>query len=172
MWSAVLVPTGVLHNLVGQIVALAAQGVRPVDAQVGIGKEIGDQLARRRGLAEFVAALQDVGPLEPWGPFGPAPPNSRLSSLLWQSVQRICVPMARPVLRRPGSACWRAGWAAGASCCERASPDGLKSPKWRTAESGSEDRPPRPRAPGSIHKSAAPACPRWCRGSAGNCHID
>ncbi len=34
--------------------------------------------------------------LDPWGPFGPVPPNSRLSSLLWQSVQRIWVPMARP----------------------------------------------------------------------------
>ena len=34
--------------------------------------------------------------LEPCGPLGPVPPNSRLSSLLWQSVQRIWVPMARP----------------------------------------------------------------------------
>src|SRR5208282_2855587 len=33
---------------------------------------------------------------EPCGPFGPNPPNSRLSSLLWQSVHRICTPMFRP----------------------------------------------------------------------------
>src|SRR5215469_4476550 len=32
---------------------------------------------------------------DPCGPLGPVPPNSRLSSLLWQSVQRIRVPMAR-----------------------------------------------------------------------------
>src|SRR5271169_5117176 len=34
--------------------------------------------------------------LDPCGPLGPMPPNSRLSSLLWQSVQKICVPTARP----------------------------------------------------------------------------
>src|SRR5271167_2547502 len=33
---------------------------------------------------------------EPCGPFGPVPPNSRLSSLLWQSVQKICDPIDRP----------------------------------------------------------------------------
>src|ERR1039458_2348290 len=26
---------------------------------------------------------------DPWGPFGPVPPNSRLSSLLWQSLQML-----------------------------------------------------------------------------------
>src|SRR5580692_502664 len=35
---------------------------------------------------------------DPCGPFAPEPPDSRLSSLLWQSVQRICVPIARPCL--------------------------------------------------------------------------
>src|SRR5579864_316957 len=33
--------------------------------------------------------------IEPCGPFGPAPPNSRLSSLLWQSVQKIRDPTSR-----------------------------------------------------------------------------
>src|SRR5512146_2010534 len=32
---------------------------------------------------------------DPCGPVGPVPPNSRLSSLLWQSVQKICEPMLR-----------------------------------------------------------------------------
>src|SRR5271169_3439635 len=35
---------------------------------------------------------------EPWGPFGPVPPNSRLSSLLWQSVHRMRIPMVRACL--------------------------------------------------------------------------
>src|SRR5271169_6015503 len=33
---------------------------------------------------------------DPCGPLGPTPPNSRLSSLLWQSEHKICVPMLRP----------------------------------------------------------------------------
>ena len=34
--------------------------------------------------------------LDPCGPLGPVPPNSRLSSLLWQSVHRMRTPIARP----------------------------------------------------------------------------
>src|SRR5580692_6909635 len=33
--------------------------------------------------------------MDPCGPFGPAPPNSRLSSLLWQSVQKMRIPTKR-----------------------------------------------------------------------------
>ena len=52
---------------------------------------------------------------EPCGPFGPVPPNSRLSSLLWQSVQKICVPTsARRRQSHSHSACSPAGWAAAA----------------------------------------------------------
>src|SRR4029079_6303416 len=35
---------------------------------------------------------------DPCGPLAPAPPNSRLSSLLWQSVQNIRAPMDRPAV--------------------------------------------------------------------------
>src|ERR1039458_2716951 len=34
--------------------------------------------------------------VEPCGPLGPLPPNSLLSSLLWQSVHRMRTPMLRP----------------------------------------------------------------------------
>ena len=43
---------------------------------------------------------------EPFGPLGPVPPNSRLSSLLWQSVQKIWTPIARPALEK---ALWARG---------------------------------------------------------------
>ena len=61
--GAVLVPARVLQNLICYIVAFTAQRIRPVDARVGIGKEIADQLAWCGRLAELILALQNVGPL-------------------------------------------------------------------------------------------------------------
>src|ERR1035438_8344984 len=45
--------------------ALAAQSIGSNNAQIGTGKEIGNQLTWRGGLAEFVAALQNMSPLGP-----------------------------------------------------------------------------------------------------------
>lgn len=56
-----LAETGIGHDLVG-IVALCAKGERSIHAEVRAGKEIGNELAGRRGLAEFVAALENVRP--------------------------------------------------------------------------------------------------------------
>ena len=61
--AAVLIPACVLHDLVGQVMAFSAEGVRPIHTQVRIGKLIGDQSAWCRGLAELVIPLEDVRPL-------------------------------------------------------------------------------------------------------------
>ena len=53
---------GIRHDA-AQAVALAAERVRTIDAEIGIAKEIIHQLPGRDGLAEFVAALEDVRPL-------------------------------------------------------------------------------------------------------------
>jgi hypothetical protein len=58
--ASVLIPTGVFHDLVGEIVALGAQAIRPVDTEIGIGKEIRDWLPRQGRMAEFIAALEDM----------------------------------------------------------------------------------------------------------------
>ena len=42
--------------------ALAAQAVGSNHAQIGIGKEIGNQLTWEHGLAEFIAALENMRP--------------------------------------------------------------------------------------------------------------
>ena len=52
---------GIGHDL-ARVMAFSAKGVWPVDAEIGVGKEIGDQLAGRRGLTELIAALEDVRP--------------------------------------------------------------------------------------------------------------
>ena len=44
------------HDLI-HVVALPAEGVRPIDGQIRIGKKIGDQLAGQRSLAELITAL-------------------------------------------------------------------------------------------------------------------
>ena len=67
----VLLEAGVLHDLVGQIMALAAKSVRAVHAQIGAWEKIGDELAGRRSLAEFMATFQDVCPLGAMRPVRP-----------------------------------------------------------------------------------------------------
>ena len=57
--GAVFNPAGVRQHLV-EVVTLGAQGVRSIDAAVGIGEGVGDQSAGHRRLAELVVALQDV----------------------------------------------------------------------------------------------------------------
>ena len=47
--------------------ALAAQAVGSSDAQIGIGKQIGDRLTRQGCLTEFIAALQNMSPFRPVG---------------------------------------------------------------------------------------------------------
>jgi len=46
-----------------QIVALAAQPVRAIHAEIGVGEEVGNLLAGRGRLRELIAAFQDVGEL-------------------------------------------------------------------------------------------------------------
>jgi hypothetical protein len=60
--ALMLAEAGVRHDA-GETVAFAAHRIRPVHAQVGILKQICDQLARRYRLIEFIAAFQNVGPL-------------------------------------------------------------------------------------------------------------
>lgn len=60
--SAVLTETRIRGDLT-QVVTLPAKRIRPVYAEVRVGKEIGDQLAGRGSLAELVPALQNMRPL-------------------------------------------------------------------------------------------------------------
>ena len=60
--AGVLIPTGVLDDLAGQIMALSAHAVGPIHSQIRIGEEISNPLPRSGGLAEFIAALQNVRP--------------------------------------------------------------------------------------------------------------
>lgn len=52
----------ICHDLI-QVVTLSAKRIRTIDAEIRIGEEVVDQLARRRRLAEFIAALKNVRPL-------------------------------------------------------------------------------------------------------------
>jgi hypothetical protein len=45
MWLLCCVQLVFFHNLIGEVVAFAAQRVGAVHAQIGIGKEVGDELA-------------------------------------------------------------------------------------------------------------------------------
>ena len=63
------VKAGVSEDL-GQVMTLSAQRVRPFHAGVRIGIKIGDQSTGRGRLAEFVAPLQQVGPLRSMGTVG------------------------------------------------------------------------------------------------------
>ena len=47
--------------------ALAAQAVGSSSGQIGIGKQVGDRLARQSCLAEFIAALKNMSPFRPVG---------------------------------------------------------------------------------------------------------
>src|SRR5215467_2164137 len=68
--GSVLGETRVSHDVI-QVVALAAEGVRPVVAEIRIWKEIRDRLPRRGRLTEFVTPLQDMGPLRAMRPIWP-----------------------------------------------------------------------------------------------------
>src|SRR5581483_7881372 len=57
----VLAEAGLLHH-VGQAVAFSAKRTGTIHRQVGIRNQVRGRLSRSRGLAEFVAALQDVRP--------------------------------------------------------------------------------------------------------------
>ena len=59
----VLLKAGVLHDLVGQIVALAAEPVGPVHTQIGVGEKVGNILTGCRSLAELISSVQNVCPL-------------------------------------------------------------------------------------------------------------
>ena len=59
---AVMIPTRVLHDLVGEIVALRAQRIGSIHAQIGVGKEIRNRLPRQDRLAEFITTLENVRP--------------------------------------------------------------------------------------------------------------
>ena len=59
----VLCPTRVIGNLILQIVAFGAKRVRPVHAEIRIGKQVRDRLPWRWRLAEFVPPLQQMRPL-------------------------------------------------------------------------------------------------------------
>src|SRR5208282_25623 len=70
----VLRETGVRDD-VGQIVALAAQRVRAIHAQIRIRIEIRDQLARRRRLTGHVLTLENMCPLRPMRTIGTRTPE-------------------------------------------------------------------------------------------------
>jgi len=57
----VLTPTGRAVDR-RKIVALTAQSIRTVHAEIRIGEQIRDPLAGSRSLAEFIAALQNMRP--------------------------------------------------------------------------------------------------------------
>lgn len=61
--KGVLREAGVLHDLAGQVMALSAQSVRPVHAEVRIGIKVRDQLAGPWGLVGNILPFQDVSPL-------------------------------------------------------------------------------------------------------------
>ncbi len=92
--AAVLGEAGICQDF-AQVMTLGAHAIRPVEAEVWTGKEIRDRSARDGGLAELIVVLEDVRVSRTVRAIGPAPPNSRLSSLLWQSVQRIRTPIRR-----------------------------------------------------------------------------
>ncbi len=55
-------PAGVLDNITRQIMALAAHAVRTIHRKIRVGVQVGYSLAGTRRLAEFIPALQKVGP--------------------------------------------------------------------------------------------------------------
>lgn len=59
--ASMFAEAGICHDLT-QVMALSAKGVRSVNAKVRAGKKIGDQLARGRGLAQLIAAFEDMRP--------------------------------------------------------------------------------------------------------------
>jgi len=60
--SGVLRPAGIFDDIAREVVALAAHCVRPVHGKVRIWVQDCNPLARTWGLAEFVTALQKMGP--------------------------------------------------------------------------------------------------------------
>ena len=60
--DGVLRPAGVSDDITRQIMALAAHTVRTIHREIRVGVEVGYSLARTRRLAEFIPALQKVGP--------------------------------------------------------------------------------------------------------------
>jgi len=82
-----------------------------VHGQVGTGKQVRNQLTGRRCLAELVVTLEQVRIFRSIAePFGSVPPDSRLSSLLWQSVQRMRSPMLRRAWFHPDSTLGTQTW--------------------------------------------------------------
>ncbi len=59
----VLAETGVLNDLVSQVVTLAAQCIGAMDAEIGIRVKIRDRLSRSQRLTIEVFALENVRPL-------------------------------------------------------------------------------------------------------------
>ena len=57
-----LSPARVLDDVAWEIMALAAHAIGPIHRKIGIRVEIRDPLPGAHGLAEFVVALQKVGP--------------------------------------------------------------------------------------------------------------
>ena len=57
--SRVLAEAGIRENLI-QIMALGAQRVRPIHGQIWAREQVSNQLAGRRGLAEFIVTFEQV----------------------------------------------------------------------------------------------------------------
>lgn len=68
--ASVLGEGGIGDDL-GEVVALAAEGVGPGNREIGIRKEVADGGARRGGLTNFVAPFKNVRPLGTVWPIGP-----------------------------------------------------------------------------------------------------
>src|ERR1700722_7742030 len=56
---AVLLETSIRYH-VSQIMTLGAHAIRSIETEIGIWKSVGDQSARRRGLAELIIVLEDM----------------------------------------------------------------------------------------------------------------
>jgi len=61
--DGVLRPGCILHDIAREVVTLAAHAVRPIYGKIGIRIQVGNTLPRTGSLTEFIAPLQDVGPL-------------------------------------------------------------------------------------------------------------
>ena len=58
-----LIPARILHDLVGQVMAFAAQRVGSIDARIRIRCQIAYQATRHQCLAEDILPLEDMRPL-------------------------------------------------------------------------------------------------------------
>src|SRR5208283_2817890 len=95
MWRAWSVKL-VLEMICDKLWHFPQRAYGPLTVRSGFGKRFKINWPGRVACENSYRRSRMCVNFEPCGPFGPVPPNSRLSSLLWQSVQRICMPMVRP----------------------------------------------------------------------------